>query len=310
VSAVVFILALLLLLASLTPHLDKPTRELELASHFALQYALAALGLCVLAGLTYAGAWVYITLLAVLLLNLSQFAAFIPGGQSELPAGPPLKILQANVLKLNQDTTRLRQLIATEKPDIIMCAEVTPLFATLFADLAGAYPYGIVEAEEKSSYGMVLLSRLPFATIESLSFDGAGKRAMAAQLMFDGAMLDIVSIHPATPNRDMASRDREFAALAKRYEKRHEHLIIGGDFNATPYCQAYKALIKNLPLKNAREGRGLMGSFPVFLPTPFLKIPIDHILVGDALRVTSCRLGPDIGSDHLPTLATVTLQPV
>lgn len=307
-SYIVFIAAVLLLALSLTPHLKKPSREIELASHFALQYALAALGLCLVAGFTAAGVWTYIFLLASLLLNLSQFAPFIGGGASELPPGPTLKILQANVLKLNQDTTRLRRLIAAEKPDIIMCAEVTPLFATLFTDLAGAYPYGIVEAEEKSSYGMALLSRLPLEAVESLSLDGPGKRALAAQIVLEGTRLDLVSIHPATPNRDMASRDREFAALAARYANSHARLIIGGDFNATPYCAAYKALLRQLPLKNAREGRGIMGTFPVFLPTAFLKLPIDHILAGEGLRVTACRLGPDIGSDHLPTIATVTLQ--
>jgi len=308
-SFLFFLAAFILFLLSTTPYIKNPVKEAELASHFAFQYAIGAVILALLAGFAHAQIWTYVFLLGALLLSLAQFSSFIGGGAEPVET-PTLKILQANVLKLNRDTVKLRKLIAAEKPDVIICAEVTPLFAKLFADMSSSYPYGLVEAEAKSSYGMALLSRLPLAGVESFSLDSPGNRAMAAQLEWGGRVLDIFGIHPATPNVNLASRDREFDALAARYTTRHDNLIVAGDFNATPYCYAYKKLTRALHLKNAREGHGVLGSFPVFLPTGILKIAIDHVLTGTALRATSCRLGADIGSDHLPMIATIALQDV
>lgn len=55
-------------------------------------------------------------------------------------------------------------------------------------------------------------------------------------------------------------------------------------------------------LQNARAGRGVLPTWPTFLPATFLRIPIDHILVDPRLSVLDYRLGPSIGSDHLPTI--------
>ncbi|MDE1152008.1 MAG: endonuclease/exonuclease/phosphatase family protein [Micavibrio sp.] len=306
-AVLVLAAAAILFALSLSGYKRNPTREIELASHFALQYAVAAAGLFFIAAFFNANIWAYIFLTGTLLATLSQLLPFIffSAEDPQPMEVRPLKILQANVLKLNTDPEPLRRLIETERPDVIALAEVTPVFAIMLAGMRGAYPYGAVEPEEKSSYGMALLSRQPLAGFDSFAPDGGGSRAMAAQLTHDGHVIDVISIHPATPNRDMASRDREFDAIARRIGARSRDLVLMGDFNATPYCQAYKKLVGALKLRNAREGFGLCGSFPVFLPTPLLKLPIDHVLVGSNLKVLSCRTGAPTGSDHLPLIATL-----
>jgi len=306
VNILILLAAAALLALSLSGYKRNPTREIELASHFALQYAIAAVVLLIIAMIFSANVWAYIFLLGALLATLPHLLAFVPFGAEEPPPeARALKILQANVLKLNTDAAPLRRLIEAEQPDVIALAEVTPVFAAMLENMRGAYPYGAVEAEEKSSYGMALLAKQPLANFDSFMPDGKGSRAMAAKLTHDGHEIDVISIHPATPNRDMGSRDREFDAIAKRIGANSRDLLLMGDFNATPYCQAYKKLVRGLKLRNAREGFGLCGSFPVFLPTPLLKLPIDHILLGANLKALSCRTGAETGSDHLPMIATV-----
>ncbi len=301
--------AALLFAVSLAPYVDiKGNKYAELASHFPLQYAVAALVFLLAAFALGTYGVTFVLLLLALGLNLCQIAPFVSFARQQVPMGEgqPLKLLQVNVLKLNTDTNHLRRIIEEEQPDIIAASEVTPAFAAMLAGFEALYPYRLVEPEEKSSFGMALLSRLPFSQIESVSFDGPKNRAMVARVRLDGHDIDIISIHPTTPNVKMASRDAEFDNIAKRVGANSTNLVLLGDFNATPYCPAYKKLTRALKLKNAREGLGIMGSFPQYLPTPFLKLPIDHVLLGTNLRALTCRLGSVTGSDHLPLLVTIT----
>ncbi len=92
--------------------------------------------------------------------------------------------------------------------------------------------------------------------------------------------IEFLSLHPATPNRDIGSRDREFENAVKHFSNRRGNIVVLGDLNATPYCPALKKLCRTLGLKNAREGHGIAGTFPVFFPFWWLRLPIDHVLVG------------------------------
>ena len=51
---------------------------------------------------------------------------------------------------------------------------------------------------------------------------------------------------------------------------------------------------------NAR-GRGLGGT----RPNGWIRARIDHVLLDAAWRVVQVRVAPDVGSDHLPVVATV-----
>ena len=66
-----------------------------------------------------------------------------------------------------------------------------------------------------------------------------------------------------------------------------------------------KKFMHQTGLQSARAGRGALPTWPTFLPATFLRIPIDHILVSDHLRVISHTLGDNTGSDHLPTIAVI-----
>ena len=45
-------------------------------------------------------------------------------------------------------------------------------------------------------------------------------------------------------------------------------------------------------------------TWPAFLPMP-ARIPIDHVMTGSGLRVVERTVGPDLGSDHRPVIATI-----
>ncbi len=308
-TTIVFIIALLLFLAALTPYIRLSRHETDLPSHFPLQYAIGAILMVPFAAAAYSMPNIFFLLALTLLLSLAQMVGFISFGRMHEPLeteGRPLKILQANVLMRNMDTAKLKALIAKEKPDLIVACEVNGKFALMFRDLSHDYPHQMLEPRD-DRYGMAVLSKTPFAAQEYLSFSGSKSLSMAFRLHHDAAEIEFLSMHPETPNKNIRARDNEFAMAVKHFGQRRDNIVVLGDLNATPYCYAYKKLVRALGLKNAREGQGLCGTFPVFLPTPILHLPIDHVLAGSNLQVREFRRGPDIGSDHFPTITSLSI---
>ena len=59
-------------------------------------------------------------------------------------------------------------------------------------------------------------------------------------------------------------------------------------------------LVGTTGLCDTRAGFGYQGSFPA--SSAILRIPIDHVLVSCEVGVRARRIGPDVGSDHLPVI--------
>jgi endonuclease/exonuclease/phosphatase (EEP) superfamily protein YafD len=78
-----------------------------------------------------------------------------------------------------------------------------------------------------------------------------------------------------------------------------------GDLNTTPWGHAFRALVLDSGLRDSSRGFGFQWSWPAsFWP---LGIPIDHALVSDGVNVLDRRMGPSIGSDHLPLVVDIQL---
>ena len=52
----------------------------------------------------------------------------------------------------------------------------------------------------------------------------------------------------------------------------------------------------------SRLGFGVQATWPSVYRIPPMMIPIDHCLVSPDVRVVGRRVGPHIGSDHLPVI--------
>ena len=305
----VFIIALLLFLTSLTPYIPMSGPVTDLPSHFPLQYAVGAVMMVPAAAYVHSMPNVYFLLAGATLASLAQLIKFVSFGKLHDPLeaeGAPLKILQVNVLKNNVDTVKLKTLVDREQPDLIVACEVNGKFALMLRDLNFEYPHQMLEPRD-DRYGMAVLSKHALEGQEHLSFAGKKSLAMGFRLRHDGRDISFLSMHPQTPVRDIRARDHEFTRAVKHFGDRRENIVVLGDLNATPYCHAYKKLVRALKLKNAREGLGICGTFPVFFPLRLMHLPIDHVLTGSNLLVRDFRRGPVIGSDHFPTITTLSL---
>lgn len=295
----------LLVIGSLMP---VPVQAIDLASHFMAHYMFCAIILLMIAPYLKTPKFYIILLCLVLGTSASQVAPFLPFG-AHGKADKPLKVLQANVLYTQPDTEPMRKLLLEQSPDIAVVSEVTPAFAKMFAKLKKEYPYQDIHAKADGARGLAVISRLPLKKAKLTHFIDPRIPSQEFTVSFRKQDITFLSVHPTTPIDGMERRDREFKLVAEKYagDKMPRNFILIGDFNATPWCHAFKTLQNSLSLRNARIGQGVNASWPAHLPS-FMRIPIDHLLATRTVNVHSYRVLPFIKSDHLPMMAELSLQ--
>ena len=103
--------------------------------------------------------------------------------------------------------------------------------------------------------------------------------------------------HPAWWGREMG---RILSALLG---ERGVPLLVGGDFNMPPDDSTLAALLATFRSAFDEAGWG----YGYTRPARFSWVRIDHILTTPDWFIAECRVGPDLGSDHLPVMAEVVL---
>jgi endonuclease/exonuclease/phosphatase (EEP) superfamily protein YafD len=279
----------------------RPGWVFDLLAHWPRHLAVAALVVGV------AAAWrrlrtPAIAAIAAAAINLAIVIG--AGGHASPQAAPEearlIRIVSANVHGSLSALGKLVQLATDYDADIVALYEVpeelTPeLFATLFQNL----PNRLLLSERPNGWPLIRRSAIALrepAAITPTLFDGSH----GVLLRTDVASVQVVTTHPPSPGDPhlMHDRDQQLGAIAGLIDTARP-FIIAGDFNTTPWGHAYASV----PGERAGDPR-LEGTFPALLG-PF-GLPIDHIKFG-GLALTDYRVGPDIGSDHLPLFATFAL---
>lgn len=305
---ILFLFSVCLLLVSLTPLLPWPSLLIDLPSHFVLQYFIAGILLLLLCCVVRGGGISAPLVVVSLLLNAAHLAPHFLPGVPKVAEGPRLALLEANILRFNEEPEALHDLITTQKPDIVVVLELNPTFARMLEGLSDEYPHQKLVARENSSFGIGVISRLPLRDMAEETLYNVNIPSLHFNVMLGAEKIEFAALHAANPLDDLAARDGEFDNLVKkRSGLSSAHLVVTGDLNATPYCMAFKRFARALDLRSAQEGRGIFGTFHSGLPTTLLRLPIDHVLVGRKLAVEKHVIGPPIHSDHLPVMTILGL---
>lgn len=282
---------------------------LELASHFRLQYALAATACVIL--LVAFHSWKLLPLaLCCATLNWMFILPYYAAASRPTFASDAirLRVMQANVLGGNRDYAALTAVVEAERPDVMVLQEYTDSWHEHLQALHTQYPY-FKAAPRQGGSGMALFSRYPLEAAEVLTLDASTHLAILARVNVDGVPLTVLALHPPTPMRSdkFSSRNEQFArAAAIMRETRGSKLLIG-DLNTTMWSPYFMDLVRDAGLRDARRGFGISPSWPVPLPPPF-QIPIDHCLVSEEMSVEAIRTGGRTGSDHRPLIVDVSLK--
>ena len=282
---------------------------LELATHFRLQYALAA-SACVILLIAF-HSWRLLPLaLCCAILNWTFILPYYAGARpTAAPGAIHLRLMHANLRGGNKDYAALTAVVEEERPDILVLQEFTEQWQEhLRHTLGSQYPYSKL-APRPGGSGMALFSRYPLEGAEVLTLDASSHLAILARFNVDGIPLSVLALHPPTPMRPdkFANRNEQFARAASIMREARGPKLIIGDLNTTMWSPYFTELLDESGLRDARRGFGLRPSWPVPLPTPF-QIPIDHCLVGGGVAVEEVRTGGRTGSDHRPLIVEVSFE--
>lgn len=289
-------------LATLADHLH---RYLELFSHFRLQYFLAAAILAILMFVLRSRRWAAAMLVLTLINAVPVVTWYLSEAKAPADPNPRFKLLSSNVYGGNGDTAALLDLIRSEQADFVFIQEVTGSHSRELAELNEDYPYSL-KIPRDDNFGIAVLSRRPFDTARVVESPPHKYPTLVVEVAIYGNPVTFVTTHPSPPLGDVGTdaRNIQLASIAELMNAVQGPRVLIGDLNTSMWAQHYEELVDSTGLVDARQGFGILPSWPTRLP--FAMIPIDHCLVSEELVVKGIRTGPNIGSDHLPLIVELS----
>ncbi|MBI4341783.1 MAG: endonuclease/exonuclease/phosphatase family protein [Candidatus Omnitrophica bacterium] len=301
-------LAVLVLLASLgtvAGFLGRVWWLFELACHFRAHYftVLAAGTLASTAGQRYDEA--IVSGLLALANAGSILALYLPRQPARPDHRRTVRVWLLNVNFHSRAYGRTLQAIHDADPDLIVLMEVSRTWMEALRPLQARYPHGSHLILERG-FGIALFSRVPLTRVEIRSVGPADLPSVIAHLVVEGHPLTLIGTHPLAPQSAQFTRlrDEQMLELARLAASQADAVMLAGDFNTTSWSTAFAEVLKVSGLRDSRLGFGLQPTWPAWLAP--LRIPIDHALVSPQLIVRRRRVGPHVGSDHLPVLVEVS----
>lgn len=249
-------------------------------------------------------------LLAVL---IPMFAAWTtsPTGPSE---GRSLRITTFNTLGGTADPERLMAFLVEEQPDILVLQEYSArLDDRLALDAMFAYRS---DSDQAGVPSVVLFSRIPIVDVTIVPPLGSVRGQGVTRVVLDQNGTEIIAyaVHATTPRRgerDWQERNAILGSLAESIiaDPEGQPVIVAGDFNTPPWSPYYRRLTNDARLVDT-SGAFLPPATRIvergWLPDLF-GAPVDHILVSEGAGWQPNRVGPDLGSDHLPVTADLII---
>lgn len=288
----------------------------DLASHFRLQYLLIQILCIVLCVYQKRNKLLFVTALFALI-NLTLIAPyyfpgtnpptpFLKGSSNNKMTSEPIKILLINVNSPNTNYQAVRNYIKKTAPDILALEEINERWINELTPTLQSYP-NFKEVSQENNFGLGLYSRIPLQNMKVEYFASHLIPSLVGGIIWDGQPVSIIFTHPMPPGtvEHFIWHNRQLERIGLLKPHLEENILLIGDLNATSWSYSFQKLIKDLNVKDSREGFGLQTSWPSFLP--YLGITIDHCLISKNIFVVERTVGPNVGSDHLPVLIKLSL---
>lgn len=227
----------------------------------------------------------------------------LPAWSARSGPGTPFKIVSLNAYWYNTRPERVAELVLAERPDVVVLQELREAQGeTVNRLLRDAYPHRLICAGREGCDGAIF-ARRPWLEAHTVTRgEDAPPSTSALFEIGNGRRLRVISTHMWNP-RSPRRQQREIEWLGSELARIRDLKLVAGDFNLTPWSFTLSRFERRAGVV---RGDGIAGSWRAsrYLPAIF---PIDHVFASPEIRFSSVRRGPWVGSDHLPTIATVLL---
>jgi endonuclease/exonuclease/phosphatase (EEP) superfamily protein YafD len=219
-------------------------------------------------------------------------------------SGHSIRVLTFNINVANEQWDAIAQALDTTKPDIAAMIETS---ATAEQELTPRLAARLPSHYRTSGGRLTLFSRFPLISPRSQTFTGG--TVLIASVQVNQQEVEVIVTHPIVPVKpELFTRRNTLLTELATYLQQHPQgdRILLGDFNITPWSPYYEQLIRGTGLFNTRLGFGIEPSwieaathvhYPGWL-TALVKIPIDHILVSQRIKIADCKTLKAANSDH------------
>ena len=210
----------------------------------------------------------------------------------------------------NNDYKSFEALVRLHQPDLLVLTEVDSTWLAAITASTKVFPYRKIVI---AGAGLAIYSKFPIVKSEVRYFGKSHHPRIFAQLAFPTHKLNLVLVHPPTPQVEarFVERNLELSLIASEIKELSGPTILVGDFNCGPWSKPFVELLK-ADLRDSEQGFGPQPSWPARTGRVFEKVaippvvPIDHVLVSRDIKVLSRTAGPAIGADHLPVFVRLT----
>ena len=219
-------------------------------------------------------------------------------GASKEKSARTLKIISANVNKENPNHNSFIELINKHQPDIFAVIELNSAWQKSLANLSDYSQKYLSALENNFGIGVYSKNHIKSAKIFSLVLDK--HKNVLIEISKDNCPHRMLTTHiePPLSQWDIQIRQKQLDKIQIINADSPIDLIVG-DLNMTPWSAVFKDFQVRSGFRLIKDIYLLKGSWPSFMP-PFMRFPIDHILVKDHVSVSSIKILDSIGSDHRP----------
>ena len=230
--------------------------------------------------------------------------------QAHEPApGPRVRVLTLNQHNYRTRARDLIRLIQRHQVDVVCLQETAfdPLLEEFWREgwyrdqgkcIASRFPIVRQYPPLTAAYGDPTLDLVRLRAHDGLEFVVASVHGPTMRPGFEAILkADVAGLRRTIAERrvamdDLTSRLEEFGDVP---------MLLAGDFNTPADSSLLDTLRDHFEVGVERAGCGYGYTWPAVLPS----LRIDHILANRYGTFTFCRVGPEVGSDHLPVIAEV-----
>lgn len=222
---------------------------------------------------------------------------------------PNISFLAHNLNLKNENYQDTQKLILDIDPDIALLSEFEPEWNAKLPEIYIKYPFKVTIPYDKG-HGIALFSKHMITSSRIESFvSGVEFPCIIAKVQFRDTFINIIGVHLNPPINEYEHQQLELQmeALKKEINKLEgEPVVVLGDFNFSPFTQAYRGISRETSLSGTAFTATLVNTWhhenhPLGYA---LGANVDHILLSPHFTPVTRKVYPKTGSDHNPVFVT------
>jgi endonuclease/exonuclease/phosphatase (EEP) superfamily protein YafD len=314
IAAVLFVLAILLLLAALVSLIPSDkwfVRTVDLVREPIAYFAALLLIFAAFWGPRWR--WATVAMLALVIgINVWRiwpYSVLAPTQLelAEAPSSPKdlrcFSAMSVNVKVKNEQYAKVIAQLRRYNPDLLFLMETDQPWIDALEPVLSRYDH-VQRHPQPEAFGLVFATRLPVLKSNVVENTYRDTPTLYATMRPEGSRpIEFIGLHPKPPlpgwNTEM--RDQNIVNAGTQTPDRLPHAFVMGDFNDVPWSPTVTKFREMGNWRDPRIGRGTYATFPA--DVLLLGWPLDQLMLKGQLDLTSFEILPDNGSDHRAVLA-------